>query len=335
MKSSSSFPGLLEAFFLDRLLRERQASPNTVASYRDTFRLLLKFAHRRLNKAPCSLSLEDLNASFLGAFLDHLEMERGNTARSRNVRLAAIHSFFRYAAYQQPQHSALIQRVLAMPSKRHETRPIEFLLRKEIEALLAAPDTTTWAGRRDQALLLLAVQTGLRVSEIVNLRCDDVIFGHGAHVRCEGKGRKHRCTPLKKQVVTTLKNWLEERHAQPQDPLFPNARGGPLSRHGVAYLLVKHVTKARAVCPGLANKRVSPHVLRHTAAMDLLRHGVDRAVIALWLGHESVETTQIYLHADLEIKEKALAKTASPKVNTGRYQPDDCNGPQILDHPPS
>ena len=323
MKSSSSFPGLLEAFFLDRLLRERRASPNTIASYRDTFRLLLKFAHRRLNKTPSALGLEDLNASFLGDFLDHLEIERGNSARSRNVRLAALHSFFRYVAYQEPRHSALIQRVLAMPSKRHETRPVEFLDREEVEALLAAPDTTTWAGRRDHALLLLTVQTGLRVSEIVHLRCEDVVFGHAAHVHCEGKGRKNRCTPLKKQVVKTLKNWLEERNARPRDPLFPSARGGPLSRDGIAYLLVKHVAKARDQCPSLAKKRVSPHVLRHTAAMDLLRHGVDRAVIALWLGHESVGTTEIYLHADLEIKERALAKTAPLNVPTKRYQPDD------------
>ena len=323
MKTSSNFPSLLEAFFLQRLLGERQASPHTVASYRDTFRLLLRFAQQRLNKAPSSLDLEDLNAPFLGEFLNHLEKERGNTARSRNVRLAAIHSFFRYIAYQEPQHSALIQRILAMPSKRHERRPIEFLDPQEVEALLQAPDQTTSAGRRDRTLLLLAVQTGLRVSEIVHLRCADVVMGHGAHVRCEGKGRKHRCTPLKKQAVKALSHWLKERSALPEDPLFPNARGGPLSRAGVAYLLKKHVVRACHQCPSLVNKRVSPHVLRHTTAMDLLRSGVDRAVIALWLGHESVETTQIYLHADLTIKENALAKTAPLDVSAGRYQPDD------------
>lgn len=323
MTSSPSFPPLLEAFFLDRLLREQRASPHTVASYRDTFRLLLRFAHQRLHKAPSALDLEDLAAPFLAEFLDYLETERGNSARSRNHRLAAIHSFFRYIAYQQPQHSALIQRVLALPSKRHVQRQIVFLDRQEVEALLAAPNAKTWTGRRDRVLLLFAVQTGLRVSEITHLRCEDVTLGHGAHVRCEGKGRKQRCTPLQRQVVEALRTWLAERQGEPKDPLFPSIHGSPLSRDGVAYLLAKHTAKAREQCPTLAKKRISPHVLRHTAAMDLLHHGVDTAVIALWLGHESMETTQVYLHADLEIKERALEKTAPRNVPKGRFQPDD------------
>lgn len=323
MKNSTPFSGLLEGFFTDRLLGQLQVSPNTIASYRDTFRLLLKFAQQRLKKAPSTLTLKDLEAPVITAFLDHLENDRSNSPRSRNVRLAAIHSFFRYVALQEPLHSALIQRVLAIPTKRTESKPVEFLTRPEVETLLDAPDLTTWAGRRDRALLMLAAQTGLRVSELVALSCEDVVLGPGAHVRCTGKGRKQRCTPLRKSVARTLREWLRERGGRPADPLFPNARGGSLSRDGVEYLLAKHVAVARSQCPSLANKRISPHVLRHTAAMDLLHHGVDRTVIALWLGHESVETTQIYLHADLALKEEALAKTAPLDVPPGRYRPDD------------
>ncbi len=323
MKSSTTFPGLVEGFFSDRLLRQRRASPHTIASYRDTFRLLLKFAEQRLKKLPSKLTLEDLDAPFIGDFLHHLETDRGNSPQTRNLRLAAIRSFFRYAALEEPRHSARIQRVLALPTKRCDRKPIDFLNRPEIEALLAAPDLDTWAGRRDRALLLLAVQTGLRSSELVGLRCKDIALGDGAYVRCRGKGRKERCTPLRKQATAVLRNWLHERAGQPADPLFPNARGGPLSRDGVEYLLAKHVATARKHCPSLAGKRVSPHVLRHSTAMDLLQHGVDRSVIALWLGHESVETTQVYLHADLALKEQALARTAPLDVPPGRYRPDD------------
>jgi site-specific recombinase XerD len=266
------------------------------------------------------LSLEDLGADLIGAFLDHLQKDRGNGARSRNVRLAAIRSFFHYVALQEPAHSALIQRVLAMPNQRADRKLIEFLTRAEIDALLAAPDRDTWAGRRDRALLLLMVQTGLRVSEVTALRCQDVLLGPGAHVRCQGKGRKERCTPLRREAAAVLREWLRERT---NDPLFPAARGGPLSRDGVAYLLAKHVSTARRSCPSLQRKRVSPHVLRHSTAMDLLQHGVDRSVIALWLGHESIETTQIYLHASMELKERALAKTTPLGVRAGRYRPDD------------
>lgn len=323
MTTLANFPGLLEAFFTDRLMRQRQASPHTIASYRDTFRLLLDFVSLRLKKAPSALSLADLDAPLIGAFLDHLERARGISARTRNVRLAAIHSFFKYAAFQQPAHSALIQRVLAMPSKRYDKSAIEFLSRSEIDALVAAPDQQTWIGRRDRALLLLAVQSGLRVSEQLGLRCQDVALGTGAHVRCRGKGRKERCTPLRKETVMVLRAWLREQNGPPENPLFPNIRGGQLSRDAVEDLLAKHVRTASLRCPSLKQKRVSPHVLRHTAAMDLLQHGVDRSVIALWLGHESVETTQMYLHANLQLKEAALARTAPLNVRAGRYRPGD------------
>jgi integrase/recombinase XerD len=323
MTTLPNLPSLLEAFFTDRLMRQRQASPHTIASYRDSFRLLLEFVALRLKKTPSALSLDDLDAPLIGAFLDHLEKARGISARSRNVRLAAIHSFFKYTAFHQPAHSALIQRVLAMPSKRYDKSAIEFLSHSEIEALVAAPDQRIWIGRRDRALLLLAVQSGLRVSELVGLRCQDVTLGNGAHIRCQGKGRKERCTPLRKEAVTVLRAWLREQNSSPTSPLFPNTRGGHLSRDAVEDLLAKHVHTASPRCPSLKQKRVSPHVLRHSAAMDLLHHGVDRSVIALWLGHESVETTQMYLHANLQLKEAALARTVPLNVRAGRYRPGD------------
>jgi integrase/recombinase XerD len=323
MKINNNFPGLIEAFFTDRLMRQRQVSPNTIASYRDSFCLLFNFAKQRLKKEPSALSLEDLDATFIGSFLNHIEKDRGNCARSRNLRLAAIHSFFKYIALQDPIHSALIQRVLAIPTKRFERRLIDFLTKPEIEALLVAPDQSTWSGRRDSTLLHLAIQTGLRVSELIGITCKDIVLDSGAYVRCKGKGRKERCTPLRKELVATLRRWLRERSGQPDDPLFPNARGGFLSRDGVEYLLAKHVAVASKQCPSIRRKRVSPHVLRHTAAMELLQHGVDLTVIALWLGHESPETSQVYVQANLEMKEKALAKTTPGNVKIGRYQPDD------------
>jgi site-specific recombinase XerD len=324
MKPPTRLAGLLESFFTVRLLNQRQASAHTIASYRDTFKLLLRFAAERRGKAPSDLDLEDLDASFLGAFLHHLEQDRGNSPRTRNTRLAAIRSFFRFAAFEQPQHSALIQRVLALPAKRCERKPIDYLRRPEVEALLAAPDLHTWAGRRDRAMLLLAVQTGLRVSELIGLDCQDLLLEQEAfYVRCQGKGRKQRLTPLRRQAASVLGGWLRERAGRPCDPLFPNARGGRLSRDGVEHLLAKHVTTASEHCPSLRAKRVSPHVLRHTAAMDLLQHGVDRSVIALWLGHESVETTEVYLHADLRLKEEALARTSPVEIPPGRFRPDD------------
>lgn len=320
---SDDFPALLEAFFTERLMRQRQASPHTIASYRDTFSLFLSFVRQRLKKSPTTLTLQDIDAPLVCVFLDHIEKERKNTARSRNLRLAAIHSFFRFAVFYQPQHSASIQRILAIPSKRFSRKPIEFLTASEIDALLASPDQTTWIGRRDRTLLLLALQTGLRVSEIITLRRQDVVLGSGAHLRCRGKGRKERCTPLRKDVAAALRQWLRERAGEAADACFPNGRGGPLSRDAIEYLLNKYATAAARRCPTLKRKRIAPHVLRHTAAMDLLHHGVDRSVIALWLGHESVETTQIYLHADLRLKEKALAKTVPTNGRLARYRPTD------------
>lgn len=314
---------LLEAFFTERLLHQCQASPHTVAAYRDTFRLLLRFAQARLGKAPSELSVSVLDASLIGAFLDHLETERRNSPRTRNARLAAIHSFFQYMALREPAHSGMIQRVLAIPQKRFERNLVRFLTRPEIEALLSAPDRSTWLGRRDHALLLVAVQTGLRVSELTALRCEDAILEHGAHVRCHGKGRKERCTPLSRQAVGVLRGWLRERNAAPRDPLFPSLRGGSLSRDAVEKLVVKHAATARRLCPSLSSKRVTPHLLRHTTAVHLLQAGVDRSVIALWLGHEQLETTQMYLDADLAMKERALAKTAPLPQYASRYKPDD------------
>ena len=323
MKATTTFSALLQTYFTDRLLGQRCASPNTVASHRDTFRLLLQFADRAPHKSPDALATEDLNAPFIGRFLDHLEKERGNQPSTRNTRLAAIHSFFTYVALQEPGLSAVAQQILAIPNKRSKTKPVDFLTRTEIEALLSAPDPKTWLGRRDRTLLLVAAQTGLRVSELIGLRCQDVCLGTGAHVRCTAKGRKTRCTPLRKEAIAALRHWLQERHAQPVEVLFPGAQGRPLSRDAVEDLLAKHTAVARGRCPSLKNKRVSPHVLRHSLAMELLQHGVDRSVIALWLGHESIETTQIYLHANLELKEKALATTEPYHGRSVRYRPNE------------
>jgi len=320
---SASFQALLQSFFLERLLRQRQASPHTIAGYRDTFRLLLQFAAERLGHAPSDLRTEEIDAPFIAEFLDHIEKERGNSIRTRNARLSAIHSFFRYVALTEPAHALLSQRILAMPNKRHEKRTISFLNREEIQALLTAPDTATWTGRRDRTLLAVALQTGLRVSELIGLQCQQVVLGTGAHVRCEGKGRKHRCTPLRREVAAQLQSWLRERNGQPMEPVFPSTRRGHLTRDAVERIVSKHAAKAARGCPSLQRKRVSPHVLRHSAAMELLRAGVDCTVIALWLGHESVETTQMYLHADLALKEKALARTTQSGIAPARYHPDD------------
>jgi len=321
--TAADFPALLQGFFTDRLIRQRQASPHTVAAYRATFRLLLRFAATRLGRAPSRLVIADLDAAFLGEFLDHLEHERNNTARSRNARLAALHAFFRYVALTEPAHALHCQRVLAIPSKRFERGIVEFLGNEEVAALLSAPDPGTWRGRRDRAVLLVAVQTGLRVSELTALRRQDVALGTGAHVRCHGKGRKLRCTPLRRDVVQVLEAWLRERPPAPDAPVFPSSRGGRLSEDAVERLVAKHTAAAQKRCPSLAGRRVTPHTLRHTAAMQLLRRGVDRTVIALWLGHESIETTQIYLHADLGLKQKALAHSGSSGLAPGRYRPDD------------
>jgi integrase/recombinase XerD len=317
------FPALLQAFFTDRLLQQRRASPHTVAAYRHTFRLLLRFASARLRRAPSQIVLRDLDAAFLGQFLHHLERERGNSARTRNARLAALHAFFRYVAFTDPTHALLCQRILAIPSKRFERGIVEFLADNEIDALLGAPDPATWNGRRDRTLLLVAVQTGLRVSELTALRRQDVTLGTGAHLRCQGKGRKLRCTPLRRDVTRILEGWLRERPADAETPVFPSVRGGRMSQDAVERLVSKHTTAASRQCSSLQGKRVTPHTLRHTAAMQLLQRGVDRSVIALWLGHESIETTQIYLHADLKLKERALARTSPSGQSPGRYRPGD------------
>jgi integrase/recombinase XerD len=306
----------LQAFFTDRLMRQRGASPHTIAAYRDTMRLLLLFAQQRLSKPPSTLDLADLDAPLVGAFLDHLQHQRGNSVRTRNARLAAIHSLFRFAALRHPDQAALIQRVLAIPPKRFDKALITYLNPADIDALLAAPDRLTHAGRRDHALLLLAIRTGLRVSELINLNRADLHLGAGAHVNCLGKGRKRRSTPLDKQTVSVLNAWLDERRGQPNDPLFPARTGTRLSRDAVERLVTKHATTA-----GL--NAVTPHVLRHTTAMQLLHAGIDITIIALWLGHEQAETTQIYLHADMTIKQRALDRTTPPKTRPGRYQPSD------------
>lgn len=323
MKPQPSLAPLLEGFFTQRLIKQRCASAHTIASYRDTFRLFLQFVQRRLHKAPSTLALEDVDAPLVVAFLDDLEKARAVTARTRNLRLTAIHSFFRYVAFEAPTHAAQIQRVLAVPAKRFQRALVPFLSRQEVDALLAAPDQRTWSGRRDHALILLAVQTGLRLSELTGLRQKDLHVETGAHVRVLGKGRKERCTPLSKSTRAVLAAWLREPLRLPDQPLFPNARGGGLSAHGVHYLLGKHVAAAAEVCSSLKQKRVSPHVLRHTTAMDLLQEGNEQCVIALWLGHESIDTTQVYLDANLEMKQRILDKSTPPNGKPGRYRPDD------------
>ncbi len=313
----------LQAFFTDRLVRQRQASPHTIAAYRDTFRLLLGFAEARTGKAPCKLDVEDLDAPLVMAFLEHLEVQRENSARTRNARLAAVRSLFRYAAVHHPEAAAVIQRVLAIPQKRYDKTVLSFLTQAEVDALLAAPDRSTWEGRRDRALLLVAIQAGLRVSELVQLTCGDVHFGVGAHITCFGKGRKHRVTPLTRQSVAVLRIWLQERAGGAGDPLFPTRTGTRLSRDAVERRVAKHAATASGRCPSLTGKHLSPHVLRHTSAMQLLHAGVDTSVIALWLGHEDVRSTQMYLHADLATKEQALARTAPVDAKPGRYRPSD------------
>jgi site-specific recombinase XerD len=323
MTTLPSFPALLERFFTQRLMQQQRASPHTISSYRDTFRQFLKFAEERLHKPPSRLHFEEIDAPLIVTFLDSLEKQQALSVRSRNLRLTAIHSFFRYAAFEVPAHSGQIQRVLAIPSKRFTRTLVEFLTRSEVDALLAAPDRHTWSGRRDHAFILVAVQTGLRLSEMTGLKRSDLVFGTGAHVRVVGKGRKERCTPIAKSTRSVLKAWLREPQRGDNDVLFPSAKGERLTVHGVQYLLNKHRRTASKICPSLNQKRVTVHRLRHTMAMDLLQEGVDRSVIALWLGHESVETTQHYLAATLAMKEKALAKMTPLRGRPGRYRPGD------------
>jgi len=314
---------VLQGFFTDRLIAQRNASPHTIAGYRDTYRLLLTFAAARTRKRPSALDISDLDAPLVGAFLNHLERERGNQARTRNWRLAAIHSLFGYAALRHPEHAAVIQRVLAIPPKRYQRTVVSWLTEVEADALLAAPDRDTWTGRRDHALLVLALQTGLRISELISLNCNDVHLNTGAHVHCTGKGRKERATPLTTLTVQVLRGWLAERTGGPHEPLFPARTGARLSRDAIEHRLALHISVATTTCSPLATKHITMHTLRHTAAMRLLHAGIDIAVIALWLGHEHLATAEIYLHADMNQKEQAIALVTPPGTRPGRYQAPD------------
>jgi len=316
---------LLQAFFAERLARQRGASPHTIAAYRDGFRLLLGFLHEQTGKQPSKLRLEDLDADRIAAFLAHLDRERGNSIRTRNARLTAIHSFFQFASLKAPEHAELIARVLDIPEKRFDTTLISYLTEPEIDALLAAPDRSTWTGRRDHALLLLAVQTGLRVSELAGLRCADLQLSTSPWVKCEGKGRKERCTPLTRQTVQVLRIWLGEQGSNPTSPLFPTRSGRHLTRGAIWRRVIAHAATARERCPSIATKNITPHTLRHSAAMRLLHAPtpVDTATIALWLGHETLDSTNKYLHADMELKRRALDRTAPPNAKPGRYRPPD------------
>ena len=313
----------LQAWFTDRLIRERNASPHTIASYRDTWRMLLKYLTTTLGIPADALDFDAVTATHVTGFLDHLEQERGNSSRTRNARLTAIRSVLGRALPDHPEHAATITQVLAIPPKRTIRPVIEFLTPEEVDALLAAPDPTTWTGRRDHALLAMTVQTGLRISEICSLTHDDIHLGTGPHIACTGKGRRQRITPLTKDTQAVLRTWLAERDGQPDQPLFPTSTGTPLTRKALARRIAKHAANAGQRCQSLTAKTLTPHVLRHTAAMRLLHADVDTTVIALWLGHEQVETTQMYLHADLAMKERALARTKPLDSKPGRYRPPD------------
>ncbi|MDQ6615794.1 MAG: site-specific integrase [Actinomycetota bacterium] len=320
----TSLAPTLQAFFTDRLIRQRGASPNTVAAYRDTFRLLLGHIADTTAKTPARLDMTDLDSDTIAAFLQYLETERHNSVRTRNARLSAIHAFFEYASLRHPEHADLIQRVLALPDKRYHSALVSYLTRPELDVVLSAPDRTTWTGQRDHAIILLAAQSGLRVSELTGLRIEDVVFGPGAHVRCTGKGRRERCTPLTKQTAATLQTWLRTERGRPQDPLFPSrGTNRQLTRGAIWRVVTKHASAGAKHCPSLADKHPTPHTLRHTCAMNLLHSGVDLATIALWLGHSSLQSTNAYLHADMALKERALARTAPSKPASKRYVPTD------------
>jgi integrase/recombinase XerD len=315
---------LLQGFFTERLVRQLQASPQTVSAYRDTIKLLLVFAAQKTKKAPSCLMIGDLDAVTVGAFLSYLDNERGNSTATRNARLAAIHSFYRYALPLIPDRAPIASQVLAIPQRRHDRAIVSYLTSLETDALLAAPDRTTWYGRRDHALLLTTVQTGLRVSEVTGLTIQDITTTTpGAAVHTTGKGRKERATPLTRQTAAALRAWLPEAGPAPSGPAFPTHRGTRMSADAVQRLVAKHATTAALGCPSINSKRVTPHTLRHTAAMTLLHAGVDTSVIALWLGHQSPVTTHIYLHADMTIKERALARIPEPNTTPGRYRPAD------------
>jgi len=319
--SGPSFPTLVQDFFCQYLIAQRNASKQTVAGYRDTFRLFLTSIQQRTGKAPSTLLLTDVNATLVLAFLDHLEQNRGNSVRTRNNRLAAIRTFMRYASHRDPTCLTSVQQVLAIPMKRFDRPMLDFLSRQEIQAIIDAPDTSTWSGHRDFVLFTTLYNTGARVSEIINLRVGHVKLAYGPCLHIHGKGRKQRAVPLWKSTAARLKEWLTRIETPPQTPVFPNRMGKAMSRSGVEDRLQVAVQKAQNLCPSLKNRRVSPHTLRHTTAMHLLQSGVDITVIALWLGHESPVTTHGYIEADLTMKEQALAKVHQPSTKTIRYRP--------------
>ncbi len=313
----------LQAYFTDRLIGQRSASPNTIAAYRHTFRLLLPFAAQRTGTRPSELDIAELDAPLIAAFLDHLQAERSNSTQTRNNRLAAIHSLFAYLALHHPEHAASIQRVLAIPPKRTERNILTYLSDPEVDALLQACDQTRWTGRRDHAMFALTIQTGLRISELISLTCQDITLSTGANVHTVGKGRKERRTPLIPATRTVLKAWLAERAAAPREPLFPTNTGKHLSRDAIERRLAIHLRSAATSCPSIDTKHITMHTLRHTAAMRLLLAGNDITVIALWLGHEQITTTQIYLHADMTHKQQAIDRTKPLAAKPGRYRPPD------------
>jgi integrase/recombinase XerD len=313
----------LQAFFTDRLIGQRAASQNTIAAYSLTFRLLLEFTSARSNTPPSRLDIAQLDAPLVAAFLEHLEHDRGNTTTTRNARLAAIHSLFSYLALHHPEHAGSISRVLAIPSKRTEANLVTYLNEDEATALLAACDQRRWTGRRDHTMFALTIQTGLRISEIVGLNSADVTLGRGANVHTFGKGRKERRTPLVPSTVEILQAFLAERAGAPNHPLFATSTGRRLSRDAVEHRLAHHVTLAQRTCPSIGTKRITMHTLRHTAAMRLLLAGNDVTVIALWLGHEQLATTNIYLHADMSHKQAAISRVTPLAAKPGRYQPPD------------
>lgn len=319
----SELAPLLQRFFTDRLMTQKQASPHTIASYRDTWRLLLGYAQKETGTSPWKLQIGQLDAALITAFLRHLERDRGNSARTRNVRLAAIHALFRYAALHAPQDSGTVAQVLAIDGSRVTTGPICWLTGTESEALLAVPDRATHIGQRDYAMLLILLRAGLRVSELTRLTRGDIHLGPGPYIRCLGKGRKARSTPLDPLTAAVLREWLTETAGAPAAPLFPNRTGQPLSRDAIAARIRKYCHGAAASCPSLRGKTISPHTLRHSNAMALHRAGVDIAVLALWLGHSSTKSTDVYIHADMESKEQALAQTAPPDIAPGRFKPPD------------
>ena len=323
IKPESRFANLIEEFFLDRLIRQRNSSPQTVAAYRDCFRLLFEFARDQRNKPTDRLVLADLDAPFVLAFLDHLEKVRKNSIRSRNARLAAVRSFLRFAAFKDPESLAMIQRSLAIPFKRCSRPLVGYLSREEVQAIVNAPDSSTWAGQRDQVLLATLYNTGARVSEVTGIKVTDVTLEGSPSIRLHGKGRKDRTVPIWPATALQIRRWLKQIDRSANKPLFPAMTAGPLTRSAITDRIRRAVQAAASKCGSLSRRRVSPHTFRHTTAMHLLQSGVDITLIALWLGHESPATTHIYIEADLKMKEEALKVIQPPTMKQIRYQPPD------------